>query len=209
MSERDDLRRLVGDDVAGAELERLRPAHEALRSVPAPPPVVPRSLDEAVARLPARTARRWTRPRMAATLAFAAALAAVFFGLGAWLAGGDSFQSRTSVAMQATANAPASAQGLIKLGALSKASLNYTLELEVSGLPKLPKGGYYVLWLAKGKEYAATCGTFNVGGGTTQVYMNVSYDLRRYDAWVVTAQLPGQAPESPHPWLLQAKTSRA
>lgn len=208
MTEHHDLRRLVGDDVDPDELERLRSAHEALLAVPAPPPVVPRSLDESVARVPA-AARRWTRPRLAAGLALAAAFAALFVGLGAWLAGGGDFEPERTVAMETMPAAPEDASAVIKLGALSKETWNYTLELDVSGLPTLPRGGYYVLWLAKRKEYAATCGTFNVGKGTTRVYMNVSYDLAHYDAWVVTAQLPGQRPDSPHPWLLQAKTTKA
>ena len=61
-----------------------------------------------------------------------------------------------------------------------------------------------MLWLAKGRKYAGTCGTFRVGSGTTRVDMNVSYRLSDYDAWVVTAQLPGQSPAAPHPWLLRA-----
>ena len=210
MTEYDDLREIVGRDVGDDELARLRRAHDALRSVPAPPPVVPRSLDESIARVPSARIHAWSRPRVAGALALAAALAAAFVGVGAWLASGNGgFDAERTVAMHATASAPPNASALIRLGAPSHTDWNYTLELNVSGLPQLPRGGYYVLWLAKGNRYAATCGTFNVGRGTTEVYMNVSYDLSDYDAWVVTAVRRGESPEGPHPWLLRAPTESA
>jgi hypothetical protein len=141
---------------------------------------------------------------MLAGLALAAALAAAAFGLGTWVSG-DDFEAQAAVPMHATPNAPG-ARAVIEVGSADRGSGNYTLALRVAGLPKLPPGGYYVLWLAKGREYAATCGTFNVGSGRTEVYMNVSYRLSDYDRWVVTAQLPGQPAEAPHPWLLSAPT---
>jgi hypothetical protein len=207
VTEPPDLRRLVGEDVSPEELARLRRADEALRAVGAPPPVVPKTLTEAVARVP--TARSpWTRRRTLAGLALAAALAAGAFGLGTWVSG-DEFEAKAAIPMHPTANAPRGAHGVIELGPADRRSGNYTLALKVSGLPKLPRGGYYVLWLAKGRRYAATCGTFNVGRGETEVYMNVSYDLTRYDAWVVTAVRPGQPVDAPHPWLLEAPTTKA
>ena len=51
---------------------------------------------------------------------------------------------------------------------------------------------YYVLWLAKDGEYAGTCGTFDVSGRTT-VDMTASYDLREYDAWVISTARSGLA----------------
>ena len=68
---------------------------------------------------------------------------------------------------------------------------NRPVRLESAGLPKLPEGGYYVLWLEKDGEYAGTCGTF-AGGDAA---WTVSYDLWDYDAWVVSARLPDQPPD--------------
>ncbi len=64
------------------------------------------------------------------------------------------------------------------------------VRLDVSGLPALPDGGYYFLWLSKDGDYAAPCGTFAVGQGETTAEWTVSYDLGAYDEWVVTARMP-------------------
>ena len=109
--------------------------------------------------------------------------------------------------MQATDNARG-ASALIRLGP-AKGGGNWELELETEGLPKLPEGGYYVLWLSKDGEYAATCGTFAVGSGKTTVRMNAPYRLADYDAWVVTAVVPGQDEDADPPWLLKADIARA
>jgi hypothetical protein len=193
-----DLRHLVGDDLGPEELERLRRVDDLLRRVPAPPPVLPHSLTQAVAQLPLGTPSLFTRRRAAVAVALAAALAALAFGIGRWTAG-DGFETRFTVPMQATDHAPG-ASALIRVGEPDEASGNWPLELDVSGLPPLRGDGYYVLWLAKGGEYAATCGTFAVAEGETMVHMTVSYRLRDYDAWVITAHTEQEEP----PWLLRA-----
>ena len=52
--------------------------------------------------------------------------------------------------MEATESAPG-ASALIRLGE-AREDGNWTLELETAGLPELPPGGYYVLWLAQGRR---------------------------------------------------------
>jgi hypothetical protein len=198
MREPPDLRQLVGEDLDPEELERLRRVDNLLRRVPAPPPVLPHSLTQAVAQLPHRAPSLFTRRRAALAIVLAAGLAALAFGIGRWTAGGE-FETRFSVAMEATEHAPGAA-ALIRVGERDKASGNWPLELDVSGLPPLAGGEYYVLWLAKNGEYAATCGTFAVAEGETTVRMTVSYRLRDYDAWVITAHDEQKEP----PWLLRA-----
>jgi len=193
-----DLRGLIGDDVPPEELERLRRADALLRAVPAPPHEVPHSLTASVERLPTER-RGWTRRRISLALASAAALGALAFGLGRWT-DSEGFDARLSVPLEATENAR-DAAAVIRVGERDDATGNWQLELEVSGLPKLRPGGYYALWLAKDGEYAGTCGTFSVGDGETIVRMNVSYRLRDYDAWVITARTGGED----SPWLLTAK----
>ena len=197
-----DLRELVGDDVSDEELAELARVDALLRSVPPPPPHVPESLTEAVLRHERRVVPLWTRGRLAGGLALAAAVALVFFGLGT-RAGGDDFEPETTVELRATEHARG-ASAEIAIGDRDETG-NFGMEIEVAGLRPLPKGGYYTLWLAKDGEYAATCGTFTVGkDGTADVYMSASYDLSKYDAFVVTAHLP-DAPRDEEPdWLLTA-----
>jgi hypothetical protein len=141
---------------------------------------------------------------VAGAVALAAALAALFLAVGFWI-GQDRLDFTREVAMQPTGEAP-SAAALIRLGERDERG-NWELELDVSGLPALPEGGYYILWLAKDGEYAGTCGTFNVGAdGASTVRMNGSYVLDRYDEWVVTAWLP-EEPGDDQPWLLHAATT--
>ena len=206
MSERPDLRELVGDDVPAEELRQLGRVDTLLRTVPAPPAEVPATLTRAVRATAARSI--WTRRRVAAVVALAAALSALSFGIGAWLGDGPAgFEARETIRMEATESAPA-ASGTIRLGAAEDDG-NWTLELEAAGLPELPPGGYYVLWLAESGDYAGTCGTFRTGGGETTVRMNASYRLADYDEWVVTAVRPDAPEGAEEPWLLRAPIDRA
>ena len=191
-----EFRDLVGDDLSPEERAELERVDGLLRSVPAPPAEVPRSLTEAVAAIGAQ-GRFWTPRRIALVAAVAAVLAAVSFGVGRWSGLGAPEFAR-AVPLQPTAEAR-EARAVIKMGGRDEESGNWTLELEVSGLPKLRAGDYYVLWLAKDGEYAATCGGFNVGPDETTVRMTVSYRLSDYDAWVISRH------GDDTPWLLSAE----
>ena len=201
-----DLRDLVGDDLEPEELERLEGVDALLRSVPAPPPEVPASLATSI-RTRRRPAALWTRRRVLAGLALAATIAAVFFAVGFWTSGGSSFEAVRTVRLVPTARA-AGASGLIRLGARDEATGNWPFEVDVSGLPPLPDGDYYVLWLAKDGRFAGACGTFDVGPNTTTVRMSASYSLDEYDKWVVTAWIDGRD-NLKAPWLLEAPTTAA
>ena len=198
MREPPDLHDLVGEDLPPEELERIRKADALMRAVPAPPAQVPQSLTQSVARLAERSAKPWSRRRLALGIAFAAALAAAAFGLGRWTDDGD-FETRFTVAMQPTESAR-DAAAVIRVGARDDETGNWQLELDVSGLPELPDGEHYYLWLAKDGEWEASCGTFSVGEDETTVRMTVSYRLADYDTWVVSRlQDDGESP-----WLLRA-----
>ena len=183
MREPPDVRDLVGDDVSDEQLRELRRVDALLRAVPGPPTHVPERVTQAVTAL-TLPSPFWSRRRMALAVALAAALAAGFFGIGR-LTSGPSVDARATVPFQATRAAPEAA-AVVQVGERDEKSGNWELVLEVTGLPKLPGDRYYVLWLEKDGEYAATCGTFNVGEGTTTVRMTVSYRLSEYDAWVVS-----------------------
>jgi anti-sigma-K factor RskA len=200
MSRPRDLRELVGEDVPEQELERLRRIDALLRSVPGPPEVPP-SLARAVAEIPGRSERRWATGRTLAAVALAAALAAASFGLGTRV-GAEDFDERAAIPMRATEHARG-ANAVLRVGEPDETG-NWPLVLEVTGLPRLPRGGYYALWLAKDGEYAATCGSFRIGEGETEAEWTVSYALDDYDAWVVTAYLPNEPRDAERPWLLTA-----
>jgi hypothetical protein len=192
-----DFRDLVGEDLPPEELARLRRVDALLRRVPAPPHEVPHHLTQVVASLP-HERRMWTRPRLALALAIAAAVAALSFGLGRWT-DGEEFDTRIAIPFEATEEARG-ATAVVEVGGRDDASGNQKLRLTVSGLrPLRGDARYYVLWLEKDGEYAATCGTFDVSEDETSVDMTVSYSLADYDAWVISEH--GEAT----PPLLRAK----
>ena len=200
-----DLRELVGDDLPPGEVDRLRHVDALLRSVTAPPEP-PASLTAAVAAVPgARRPTLWRPTRAFAAVAVAAAVALLAFAAGTRIGGGDGFDQRAAIAMEPGRAAPR-AEATIRVGE-PDAHGNWPLRLEVRGLKPLPRGGYYALWLAKDGEYAATCGSFRIGDGETEAEWTVSYPLREYDTWVVTAYLPEEPPDKRRPWLLQADVS--
>jgi hypothetical protein len=183
-----DLRELVGDDVPREELERLGRVHELLLRA-GPPPDLPTELAEppetgtTVALLP----RRHWRP----IAALAAAFVLAAFGAG-WLAasardsGGETFPAIDfRVPMQGTAAAP-NAVASIALGERDESG-NWPMAMTVRGLPTLPEGQHYELWLTRKGELAESCGTFRTDGDTV-TYLNAPYRLRRFDGWVVTRE---------------------
>ena len=193
MSDQPDFRELVGEELTPEEELELARVDAMLRAAGPPPAEIPGSLTRAVERIGAP--RIWTRRRVVLAVALAAALAAVFFGIGRWT-GNDSAHYRAAVQMQPTGRSP-NASALIKLGE-REPSGNWKLELQVDGLPPLSGDRYYVLWLAKDGKYGATCGSFKVQGHTV-VDMNASYRLSDYDAWVISEARANA------PWLLTAR----
>jgi hypothetical protein len=191
-----EFRDLVGDDLTPEERAELERVDRLLRSVPPPPAEIPPSLTWAVERIGTQ-GRFWTPRRIALVAAVAMVLAAASFGIGRW-SGLGTPQYPRAVALQPTDNAPQAA-AVIKFGERDDDSGNWDLELDVSGLPRLAGEDYYVLWLAKDGEYAATCGTFNVGNGETTVRMTASYRLSDYDEWVISKH------GDDTPWLLSAE----
>jgi hypothetical protein len=205
-----DLRELLGHDAPADEVERAREADELLRRVPAPPPHVPDSLTLAVRndveRAPVVTPLRRASRILALAAALAVAVAAGFFGLGNVL-DRDSFEPARTIALEPTSfGRGASAE--IALGERD-ADGNWRMRVDVRGLPELPRGGYYLLWLEKDGEYGGTCGSFNVGDDETAVVdLNASYRLADYDRFVVTAEVPGAAGDDP-PHLLEGRIPTA
>lgn len=200
MSELNDL---IGE-TSPDERVRLQRVHELLLEA-GPPPELPPELATApsLAALPQQEELGWLPPRRAGrTLTLAAGFAALALAIG-YLVGrhGSSFDTDFTKAMHGTKAAP-QAQAALDVAKIDSAG-NWPLQLVVSGLRELPRGGYYELWLTKGGKPGASCGTFRVHSGETTVRLNAPYNFRRYDGWMVVQKLPGR-PESDVPLLKTA-----
>jgi hypothetical protein len=181
------------EDLAPEEQERLRRVHELLLEV-GPPPELTRSL---------RHARRPTASRLAASprrlaVALAAALAvAGSFTLGYVVADeGIDFEHDFFVEMRGAEAAP-NASATIDVGQRDDAG-NWPMVIKVRGLPELPTGGRYLLYLTKNGRPAAWCGSFRVHEGTTTAPITAPYRFDRYDGWVVRADIPGRLDTRPY-----------
>lgn len=175
------------------ERARLEATHELLAAAGAPPELPP-SLETAP---PEPRATVIALPRRRYTAIAAVAIAAtVLFGAGYAIGGrGSPEQPVQTIAMTGPSGATAS----IALLAADAAG-NWPMRLEVSGLPRLPRGETYTLWLTRNGKLAESCGSFTVAAGTTKVPLNAPYRLREYDAWVVVRT------GSTGPFLLRTST---
>lgn len=194
-----DFDELVGEDLAADERARLRGVHDLL--VAAGPPA---ELSPALDRAPSvgGSVRFLPRRRRGAVLLLAAALAAAAFG-GGFLTRAATHGSATKSAthvipMHGTAAAP-DALASIALLTADEAG-NWPMRFTVQGLPKLPRGGYYELYVTKHGRITASCGVFNVHGGRTVVSLNAPY-TKGFDGWIVTKHLPGRPEIATRPVL--------
>jgi hypothetical protein len=200
VTDRPDLRDLVGEDVPAPELERLSQVDEVLRATPAPPELSD-SLTERVLAVP-RTRRVPDRRRLLAGLGIAAVIAGAAFGIGLWV--GDSSSDGGPVAemitLEATPAAPSDAQMVIAVLPRDDAG-NWAMSADVTGLPTLPAGGFYEVWMTAGEALVSSCGRFVVdeNGNASDVWLNAPYPLMGYDRWVVVSVMPE---EGTSPWLL-------
>src|SRR5438067_2101835 len=175
MSGPPDFRELVGEDVPGAERERLRRVHDLLVAA-GPPPELSPALEHPPEVGGSRVVSL-ARRRRGAVLLLAAAIAAAVFGVG-FLTGAVTHGSGSEtiglpIAMHGTRAAP-NALASIRFEQIDAAG-NWPMRLTVQGLPKLPKDGYYELYVTRNGHIAGTCGTFRVGGDRTVVRLNAPY----------------------------------
>jgi hypothetical protein len=177
---------LVGGDIPADERERLRRVHDLLVEA-GPPPELPEGLQPVPGEERANVYPLFPRRRWAAAAALAAALAAATFGVG-YLVGDREATAEPArvVVMNGTPEASA-ARASLAVYDVDEAG-NWPMELTVRGLPPLPDGETYELWLTKDGELAKPCGVFTVGSGTTVVPLTAPYRLRDFDGWVVVRQ---------------------
>lgn len=199
MTREPDFNEVAGEDLSPEEEARLRRAHELLLAA-GPVPELPQGLEEpSLSASPDRLGQSafelLPKRRTGAALALAAAIALLAF-VGGYVAGfsHDGFAAQYSVPMHAAGKLAAAAA--IKVGKRDSRG-NYPLRLEVSGLPKLKPGGYYEMYLTRGKKIW-TCGTFAAGGpGKVKVRLTIPYALKQGDGWIVTKELPGRPAPGP------------
>lgn len=169
----DDL--VPADDPARA---RLLNAHELLIAA-GPQPELPPELVHAPAP-PDGKVVPFARRRFTAIGAVAIA-ATVIFGIGYVVGGRDAPSAPVqTIAMAGPNNAEATIDVLAK-----DAAGNWPMTLSVSGLPVLPNGSTYTLWLTKDGKLAESCGSFVVADRPTDVPLNAPYPLKEFDGWVV------------------------
>jgi anti-sigma-K factor RskA len=207
--ERSDFERhLATCHVCHDELERLRGAADALpRSVEQydPPPAVKRALMEHVYAEAgtARPARRpnlrrlFARPQLAAVAAAVVLLVGVGAGLAISQLGGEEGGTRT-IAAQVDATRASNGRAVVVLPKAGGPG-----HLRVSGMPELPPGKVYEIWLKRGNriEPGPLFSVDRNGTGAGAIPDN----LKGVDQVMVTRERTGGAPQPTEPPLITAK----
>jgi hypothetical protein len=193
-----DFDDLVGSDVSTFERERLSRVHDLLLEAGPPPELSPELEtvpwpDDALAPLGLARRRRERRRSPLLAAAVVATVAAAAFLLGQTTgknSGGGSFDTQHVVRLRGTA-LERNALATIQLGGRDRDG-NWPMLVHVTGLRKLPEGGYYDLYLTRNGKPVALCGSFNVVGSEATVRLSAAYDLGHFDrdGWVVTRQVP-------------------
>jgi hypothetical protein len=188
---------LVGDDLGVAERERLERVHDLLVTA-GPPAELPPHLERGPSLGMTLVGRRMRKQRRIMLLAAALCVLALVF-LGGYLAGnrGGGLGSAHALQLRGTAAAPKALASLVVQEA--DAAGNWPMRLSVTGLPELPRHGYYEVFLSRNGSPLLPCGGFVVKNqnAAVSVQLNAPYHLRKGDTWVVTKELPGKPGAGP------------
>jgi hypothetical protein len=197
MTRKPDFDELVGLDVEQGERERLRRVHELLLEAGQPPELSPELEAGPTLAMTLGGRQRHVRRRLMLLAATVAVLALAF--LGGYLAGnrGGGLASAKTLRLAGTSVDP-SALASLRIEPADAAG-NWPMQLNVTGLPKMPPRGYYAVFLVRNGKIYAPCGTFVVAGAThgTSVRLNAPYTLQHGDSWVITKQMPGNHEPGP------------
>lgn len=206
MTRKPDFDEFVGLDVEQGERERLRRVHELLL-VAGPPAELSPELEAGPTLAMTLGGRQHHVRRRLMLLAATVALLALAF-LGGYLAGnrGSGLASAKTLRLAGTSLDP-SALASLRIEPVDEAG-NWPMQLNVTGLPKMPGRGYYAVFLVRDGKIWAPCGTFVVAGADhgTSVRLNAPYKLKHGDTWVITKQVAGN--HEPGPIVLRP-TARA
>jgi hypothetical protein len=176
----------------GRERELVRRTHEALLAA-GPLPELPSALRHP----PPVNVRRLRPPKGVPShrriLATAAAALAVTVAAAGYLATGHRTRpARGLVALRATAAAP-DARAILRIGVGDRAG-NTAIRMRVRGLPALPAGSYYEMYLTDKRRIVGACGTFKTDGGAISIDVNVPYALGEYSGWLIRSEHAGGRP---------------
>lgn len=189
---------LVGTETRGAERERLRGAHDLLLQAGPPPELTPR-LEKAPDFGVVSFRRRAVKKRPVLVLLAAALSAVAVFAAGYAVANnrGGSQAAGAPVAQLALKGTPLAPQASATLAVWRQQRGNWPMTLSVAGLPKVPLGTYYEVYLVRGGKPWGSCGTFRIVGssrGPVTVTLTAPYSLRPGDSWIVTRAKFGGEP---------------
>jgi hypothetical protein len=189
-----DFRELVGDDLSPEERARLEQVHDLLVAA-GPPPELPPALAEPPSEPGQSSVVPMVLPRRraGAMLALAAAIALIAF-LGGFVAGNHGVGQKSTnvihtVVMHGTGSAQ-NASAKIDIEALDSSG-NWPLRVVVRGLPSLPKGSYYEMYLTRHGKPMTACGIFTVAGSPATIRMTMPPTARNWDGWIVTRETQG------------------
>ena len=188
---------ILDEDLTPAERERLERVHDLLVAA-GPPAELPPHLERGPTLAMTLSRKKRSGQRRLALLAAAIAVLAVVF-VGGFVAGnsGHGLTGTHTLKLVGTPQASNALASLV-IQNVDEAG-NWPMTLSVTGLPKLPKHGYYEVYLTRNGRPFAPCGVFVVGGkaGAVSVHLNAPYHVRKGDSWVVTKQLPGNEGAGP------------
>ena len=143
----------------------------------APPPLCATVAERPAPALRSRVRGRALLPALVRRPALVAAgalmLVALATALGALIAGGDAGGGR-EVALAAVGDGPPGAHAAARLRAA-------TMQLTVSGLPRVGAGGFYEVWMMRDATHLVALGHFRVGAdGRARVDLPVTASPRRF-----------------------------
>ena len=199
-------RRLAGDAELRAEVEAMRPLTTRLDALPeaglAGASTVPDAGDRRPAAAVAPTVRRarW-RVRPALALAALLVVAALGFGLGALLTGGDSTGPAPAIVLRPL-EPTAGEEATVAMPAPGE--MLFTAE----GLPTLEPGQYYEIWLMSSASALVPVASFRVGAdGHAQVRVPLPADPAAYRYFDVSRQGVGAGTGHSADSVLRGSTS--
>ena len=190
---------LIGGDVARDERERLRRVHELLVTAGPPAELTPETeAGPTLAMTLGGPSRRRVTRRVTVLAAAVVVLALAF--LAGYVAGngGDGGLSSGSVLKLAGTRQAPDALASLRILPVDPSG-NWPMKLSATGLPTLPKRGYYEVYLVRGGKLLAPCGTFLVKSPESgvSVWLNAPYRLQQGDTWVVTRHRWGSREAGP------------